>query len=415
MLWLKLKPLKKVWLIIKAMRLLKILLFSIFILFLSCGIDNGNLDRCRTFNKNIQSKYASDARVSIYSISFENKNNTIVITGETNNHLALNKLLQKLKAEEIRFQNNVKILPDATIAKPYAVVNNSVANLRRAPKHSAELMTQAILGTELKIYKYEDSFYLVQTPNKYLAWVDEGGIVPKNNKNFSIWKQSKKIIYTKVAGNIYDNWHFNSIVSDIVLGAQLKLLEETNRGFKVEFPDGRVGYVKKEEAMLYNLWLKNLKPSKELIENYASQFLGSPYLWGGTSTKAMDCSGFVKTIYLMNGFVIPRDASQQIKSGEIVDANLIFKGLEKGDLMFFGTKATKTQKQRVTHVGIWLGNGKQEIIHSSGRVRLNSVDENSKMYSEYLAKHYLGSRRYLGVKDSLIIDLKKELIEDLKD
>ena len=106
--------------------------------------------------------------------------------------------------------------------------------------------------------------------------------------------------------------------------------------------------------------------------------LGVPYLWGGTSPKGNDCSGFTKTVYLMNGFVIPRDASQQVTAGKIVDENLKFEGLEKGDLMFFGTPAKDGKKQRVTHVGIWLGNGKGEFIHSASNVHLSSVNENEK-------------------------------------
>jgi len=183
------------------------------------------------------------------------------------------------------------------------------------------------------------------------------------------------------------------------------MVEELESSYKVQFPDGRTGFVKKEEVAKYSSWLNHLKPSKELIESYAKSMLGSPYLWGGTSTKGMDCSGFVKTVYLMNGFVTPRDASQQILAGQLVDENLKLEGLEKGDLMFFGTKATAAKKQRVTHVGIWLGNGNQEFIHSSKRVRLNSMSPNSEIYDIWCSENYLGSRRYLDVEDKDFIKL----------
>lgn len=111
----------------------------------------------------------------------------------------------------------------------------------------------------------------------------------------------------------------------------------------------------------------------------------------------------------MNGFIIPRDASQQINAGKTVDKNLKFEGLEKGDLLFFGTKATPNKKQRVTHVGIWLGNNKMEFIHSSGNVHLSSMNADETNYDEFNKNRYLGSQRYLGVKDEMIVDLKEKI------
>jgi cell wall-associated NlpC family hydrolase len=119
----------------------------------------------------------------------------------------------------------------------------------------------------------------------------------------------------------------------------------------------------------------------------------------------MDCSGFTKTVYYMNGFIIPRDASQQILAGKDVDPELRFDNLKKGDLMFFGKKATDSTRQRVTHVGIWLGNGKGEFIHASGRVKIGSIDEGSERYDPFNKGRYLGSRRYLGEKDPNISPL----------
>src|SRR5699024_4878699 len=95
----------------------------------------------------------------------------------------------------------------------------------------------------------------------------------------------------------------------------------------------------------------------------AKTMTGAPYLWGGTSTKGMDCSGFTKTIFFMNGWVIPRDASQQVHAGESIDTSEGFDNLRPGDLLFFGRPATETSPQRVVHVGMWIGNN--EFIHSS--------------------------------------------------
>lgn len=108
----------------------------------------------------------------------------------------------------------------------------------------------------------------------------------------------------------------------------------------------------------------------------------------------------------MNGFIIPRDASQQIHAGKIIDKNLDFSDLQKGDLLFFGKKATAGKKQRVTHVGIWLGNDKMEFIHSSGNVHISSMDSLQNNYDSFNKNRYLGSRRYLNTSDKAIKKLQ---------
>jgi cell wall-associated NlpC family hydrolase len=103
-------------------------------------------------------------------------------------------------------------------------------------------------------------------------------------------------------------------------------------------------------------------------------------MWGGTSIKAMDCSGFTKTAFYLNGVILERDASQQAKTGEDVDISEGFDNLQKGDLLFFGSKATQERGERITHVGIYMGNG--EFIHSATSVRINSLIPDAYNYYE---------------------------------
>jgi cell wall-associated NlpC family hydrolase len=125
--------------------------------------------------------------------------------------------------------------------------------------------------------------------------------------------------------------------------------------------------------------------------------MGIPYFWGGTSCKALDCSGFTKTVYFLNGVLLPRDASQQALVGRPVDAGKDFSGIEVGDLLFFGTRGTAERKERVTHVGIALGGGK--FIHEGGDVRINSLNENDPEYSAPRRETFLGVRRIIGAGD----------------
>jgi len=393
------------------MKITKIFSLLIVILLFSCSNNTKLISGLKSVSRSIQEQYAPDKRVAIFNINFDYSDDKIIVTGKTDKKEAYLKLLDSLKSLEVKFINKIRVLPDTTVSnKKYAVARNSVINIRSAPKHSAELGTQGLLGMSLKVLDKEGDFYRIQTPDKYISWVDKGGITLMNKEELDQWDNNKKIIYTKNFGYVYDDKSTNaSIVSDISLGGILKLVSLHPNYVKVAYPDNRVGFIKRDEALMYDAWLDNLNPTESNVEKIAKTMEGFPYLWGGTSAKGMDCSGFTKMVYLMNGFIIPRDASQQIHAGKKVDVNLNFSDLQKGDLLFFGKKATLNKQQRVTHVGIWLGNNKQEFIHASGNVHVSSMDANHPLYDEYNKNRYLGSRRYLGIKDKNIIDLRDKL------
>lgn len=379
------------------MKLLIRLFLCLFIFFNSCKQNNQLETDINGIIRDIQKTYAPDKRVAIFNVSINFIRDTIVISGKTNLAEASKKLTDSLHFLNITIKNNIRILPDTAVGKnKYAIARNSVINIRSNPNHSAELGTQSLLGTPLKIYDKKGDFYQVQTPDNYISWVDKGGIATITKENFDKWNSSEKIIFTQNFGYVYKNQNCLISIADISLGGTLQLLDETKDCYRVAFPDQRVGFLKKEETQVHSKWITNLNPSPRNIEVIAKQMVGFPYLWGGTSAKGLDCSGFVKMVYLMNGFITPRDASQQILIGKTIDKNLNFSNLQKGDLIFFGKKATKTKKQKVTHVGIWLGNKKMEFIHSSGNVHINSMDSLQNNFDRFNKSRYLGARRYLN-------------------
>jgi cell wall-associated NlpC family hydrolase len=332
----------------------------------------------------------------MFAISAEKNKENYVLKGMSNQPEAVAKLKETLAEQQISIVDSIEILPHTNLkGKIYGVVNNSVANIRSKAGHSSELATQATLGTPLNILKHEGDWYLVQTPDGYISWVDHGGIITMTKDEFTNWKASTKVIYTQTYGYSYQKEDTSSqMVSDLVAGDIVSLLETTNNFYKVGYPDGREAYIHKTEATIYKDWLQQLSATNSSLVETSKTLLGLPYLWGGTSAKGVDCSGFTKTIYFMNGMVIPRDASQQVYEGELIDTDKDFSKLQPGDLLFFGRIDKETGKEKVVHVGMWIGNN--QFIHSSGRVKINSMDKDAANFDAFNYNRYLRTKRILG-------------------
>jgi len=355
----------------------------------------------------IKSMFAPDKRVALFQPIATNEAGKFVISGYTNIAEAKKALFDSLNAYGVQFTDSLELLPSAALnGKVFGIVNNSVANIRSEPKHSAELATQALLGTPLNILRQAGEWYLVQTPDKYISWVDHGGLVLQTAAEFDAWKSTDKVIFTEVTGFSYSEESETSmVVSDLVMGSVLEKTGERTDFYSVRYPDGRLAFVKKAETKEIEPWLAEALTSPEKLTTVAFQLMGAPYLWGGTSTKGMDCSGFTKTVYLMNGLVIPRDASQQVFAGKAVDASAGWDQLQIGDLLFFGSPASEDKKERVVHVGMWIG--EKRFIHASGQVRISSVNPADQLYDEFNTKRFLRARRYAPNYEGAIVDLKE--------
>lgn len=358
----------------------------------------------------IKTKYAPDARTTVFSIVAKMENETLILSGETNLPLAKDELISQVKIGSTKIVDNIEILPQAILGdRVFAVVNLSVVNLRKEPKHSAEMVTQSLLGTPLNVLKKaKDGWYFIQTPDNYLGWVDDDAIFLMSKNDLDVWLTEKKIIITKIYDHCYssDNLH-GQIVSDIVQGNILKVINEKEDFYEVQFPDKRVAFIEKNNAKLINDWLASIELSGESILNLAHKYMGIPYLWGGTSVKGFDCSGFTKTVYFLHGIVLPRDASQQVNVGDEIDTKNGFENLIAGDLLFFGTKATDSTKEKVTHVGIYISD--LDFIHEGGMVKINSFDPKKEIYSKYRTNTFLRAKRILSSIGKNGVQLVKDI------
>lgn len=376
----------------------------VFLLFLLINIqlksqENNKMTDLTQLISEVQTQYAPDKRVALFQISVRAENGNFILEGLTNLPQAKEALLTQLSKLKINYTDAIELLPAKKLGeKIFGVVNLSVANIRTKPDHPEELATQSLLGTVVNVLQDEHGWYRVQTPDEYISWVDDDGVQLMTKAEADAWKSAPKIIYISTYGFSYLKADEKSEpVSDLVKGDILKFVDEINGYYQVEYPDKRTAFIPVKHGMKYNEWLESFEQNSDKIIETARTFMGIPYLWGGTSMKGVDCSGFTKTVYYLNGVILPRDASQQVNVGELIDTKDGFDNLKPGDLVFFGRKASADRKERATHVGMYIGKG--EYIHSSGRVRINSFDKNAANFNQYRFNSFLKARRILSSLD----------------
>jgi len=345
---------------------------------------------------NIQQDFVPDKRIKIYDIKVDESRQQPTLTGVTSDITAYDELTKQ--AEAIygdAFINNIKLLPDTALGeKVYGVINLSVADIRERASFSSGMATQALLGTPIRIWQKE-GWYRIQTPDGYLGWSQAANFQAMTKEEFNNWIDTPKIIFTDYFGFSYSKPDKDSqTISDLSMGNILKYEGEKGKFYIASYPDGKKAYILKSQCELYDKWFPSLKLTGKSIVKKAFTMMGIPYVWGGTSVKGMDCSGFTKMMFFMYGVILTRDASQQVNTGIPVDIKNGYQNLKEGDLLFFGKVDEKTGKERIRHVGFYIGNN--EFIHASGYIRISSLDPQKDNYDELNATEFVRASRIIG-------------------
>ena len=343
----------------------------------------------------LKRQYAPDKRVALFDVDYSFSGKNVMLRGVTTSAEAKAALLNGLSKADYQVMDCLQVLPDeaALEGKTYGIINVSVSNLRVDPDFSSEMMTQGLMGMPVRVLQ-RDGWYRIQTPDNYIAWVHRVGIHPVTKEELHAWNTAEKIVVTSHYGFTYEKPDDDSqTVSDVVAGNRLKWEGSKGHFYKVSYPDGRQAYISKHISQPESKWRASLKQDAESIIKTAYTMIGIPYLWAGTSSKGVDCSGLVRTVLFMHDIIIPRDASQQAYVGERIEIAPDFSNVQRGDLVFFGRKATADRKEGISHVGIYLGN--KRFIHALGDVHISSFDPEDEYYDEFNTGRLLFATRFL--------------------
>lgn len=259
-----------------------------------------------------------------------------------------------------------------TILLSWAVVSLSSAFMRQAPDYESPLENQLLMGA--LVQTGESSRYWVQVESDdYRGWVTEMGLIMLSDEQKDAYLRAPKWICTVVSTYVRVAPAENAQpLGDLIMGNLLRQTGITQGSWTlVLLPDDRTGWVQSTALTDFRSWAEERKARLDdsvacarAVCNLACRFAGTPYMWGGNNVKYFDCSGLVEFCFLMNGLLLPRNASQQARCGSPVTDG----AYEPGDLLFFGSNSPL----RISHVGIYLGDGR--IVHSSQMVRINSLE-----------------------------------------
>ena len=232
----------------------------------------------------------------------------------------------------------------------YGIANLSIVPLRKEAADTSEMVSQLLFGDTFTILESTKKWTFIRlTYDNYEAWIDTKQFVTIDAATYEQLSTAKPKLTGALTQFIQDK---NEDLTVLPLGCELPNFNNNTIAIN--------GTSYNYEGAVFDT-----NSDKDNIINTAFLYLNAPYLWGGKTPFGIDCSGFTQMVYKLNGFKLPRDASQQAKRGFVLS---FIEESEPGDLAFFDN-----EEGNITHVGIIMKNN--YIIHASGKVRIDRLDQ----------------------------------------
>ncbi len=264
----------------------------------------------------------------------------------------------------------------------------SVVNLYERPDDRSPVVSQSLLGTPVTVLEGRRGWSLVATPDRYPGWVRARALRHTDLGRGRYPRDGRGIEIVNLLANISREPDVTS-AAPIAIAPLLSRLEVTEDGpewLRVRLPDGRSGFLQRADGRpLAPAGAAAGTPDPQAVAATALRFLGLPYLWGGTTSFGLDCSGLAQLAYRAHGYQLPRDADLQFADARLLDVPR--RRIRAGDLLFFGPDAAS-----ITHVGIALGAAAfvNATTYGSPTVRIDRLND------PYWRKLYRGARRPQG-------------------
>ncbi len=236
--------------------------------------------------------------------------------------------------------------------------------VRREPAEQSEMVTQLLFGDTFQCDEKQGNWlHICNDYDNYEGWVSENTVTFIDDVTYKQIIENKSATVASLHATLEDD---NGNITHILQGGSLP-------NYDFEKKTVTIG----KQLFTFNGEIVTPQENiREKIGEYSKMYENAPYLWGGKTLYGIDCSGFTQVIAKLVGIKLERDASQQIQAGKTV---AFTEQGQCGDLAFFDN-----EEGNITHVGILLD--KQTIIHASGRVRIDRIDQQG-IYNRELQRY----------------------------
>jgi cell wall-associated NlpC family hydrolase len=238
--------------------------------------------------------------------------------------------------------------------------------MRKEAAHRSEMVSQLLFGEGATIIEEEGDFTRVRgVYDNYEGWCQRSQLRGMDN---SVPPET-----TLFSGAFHNEVLLEGRMMSVPFGCPLYSMEQNTELFGAGVVD--------HKNIRQNAINSSQGFTPERLRDISMRFFNTSYLWGGKSVFGIDCSGFSQQVFKLMGISLLRDAYQQAEGGAVVPD---LTSARIGDLVFFNNEAGK-----ITHVGILLS--PNEIIHASGRVRIDNISEDGIYNKEGRRTHNLHS------------------------